>query len=85
MATINANELAELRGTAGRNLGAAHWTKAQVNAALQAVEDRLTANATRNAIASDIEAAAPGVFSAQEKATLFGVWCHTAARRLGVN
>jgi predicted component of type VI protein secretion system len=61
-----------------------HYTKPQFNAALQAIEDRLQLAATRTAIANDIEAAAPGVFSAAEKNTLFGIWCVTAAQRLGV-
>jgi hypothetical protein len=83
MAVLNAQQLTALRNAAERNLGV-HYTKPQFNAALQAIEDRLQLAATRTAIANDIEAAAPGVFSAAEKNTLFGIWCVTAAQRLGV-
>lgn len=86
MATITATQLTELRSIARRNLTPAtpHYTKAQVNAALQAIEDRVQLAATKTAISNDIEAAAPGVFSAGEKTTLFGIWCATAAIRLNV-
>lgn len=84
MATLTAAELQELRSVLTRNTATQTWTKAQVNAALQAIEDRIRLAGTQNTIAGDIEAAAPGVFSAGQKATLFGVWCLSAARRLGV-
>jgi uroporphyrinogen decarboxylase len=50
MAKFSAAELALLRQAAVRNgLGnSIHWTKAQINAALQAVEDRVNLAATRN-------------------------------------
>lgn len=83
MAALTANQLTELRHAARRNIAQA-GTKPQINAALQAIEDRMLSTATRNAIQADIEAAAPGVFTNGEKNTLFGVWCVTAANRLGV-
>lgn len=84
MATLTANELAELRAYCVPNMGTAHWTKTNVNAALQAVEDRMQLAATKTAIGSDIEAAAPGVFSAAEKTKLFAIWAVTFARRQGI-
>jgi hypothetical protein len=84
MAVLNATDLADLRGVAQRNL-VVHYTKTQVNAALQAIEDRMQLASTKTALGNDIEAAAPGVFTAAEKTTLFGIWCWTAAKRLGIN
>jgi len=84
MAVLNPTELAELRQTMARNTATVNFTKTQVNAALQAIEDRLRAAATQTALSNDIEAVAPGAFSAGQKSTLFGVWCVSAARRLGV-
>jgi hypothetical protein len=84
MAQFTSDQLAELRARLNANTATQSWTKPQVNAALQAIEDRLRLAATQNAIGSDIEAAAPGVFSAAQKQLLFGVWCYTAAKRLGV-
>lgn len=83
MAALTVPQLTALRNAAERNV-AVHYTKAQLNAALQAVEDRMVLAATRTALAADIEAAAPGVFSAAEKQTIFALWCLTAAQRLGV-
>ena len=83
MAVFTAPELQLLRQTMARQFPPT-WTKAQVNAALQAIEDRLRLAATQTTIANDIEAAAPGVFSAAQKSRLFGVWCFSAAARLGV-
>ena len=83
MATLTTEELQELRHSMARQFPVT-WTKTQVNAALQAIEDRMRLASTQNAIATDIEATAPGVFTAGQKARLFGVWCVTAAQRLGV-
>lgn len=83
MATLSASELQTLRQTMTRQFPPT-WTKPQVNAALQAIEDRVRLAATQTAISNDIEAAAPGVFNAAQKARLFGVWCVSAAARLGV-
>lgn len=85
MATISAADLVELRRCAAKNSATQNWTKAQINAALQAIEDRLQLAATKTAISNDIEAVAPGVFTGPQKTLLFGVWAFNAARRLGVN
>lgn len=85
MATFTSAELQELRGVLNRNTATQTWTKAQVNAALQAIEDRVRLAGTQTTIGNDIESAAPGVFSAGQKTTLFGIWCASAARRLGIN
>ena len=84
MAVLTEDERQELRSLMTRNTAEQGWDKAQINAALQAVEDRMRSAATQNAIGADIEAAAPGVFNAQQKQLLFGIWCSSAARRLGV-
>jgi hypothetical protein len=84
MAVLSASELAELRSALTRNTTTQTWTKAQVGAALQAIEDRVRLAGTQTTIANDIEAAAPGIFSAGQKTTLFGIWCLSAARRLGI-
>ncbi len=85
MATLSPTEVQTLRQSMAGNSSTVHWTKAQFNAAMQAVEDRMQAASTKTAIASDIEAAAPGVFNAAEKSRLFAIWCLTAAQRLGVS
>jgi hypothetical protein len=84
MAVLSSADLQELRSRLCFNTSTQTWTKAQVNAALQAIEDRVQLTATKNAIAGDIEAAAPGVFDASQKQLLFGIWCYSAARRLGI-
>lgn len=84
MATLSNPELIEMMRHMCNNTATQTWTKAQVSAALQAVEDRVRLASTQNAIANDIEGAAPGVFSSQQKLIIFGVWCVSAARRLGV-
>lgn len=85
MATLTATQLLDLRHVMARNVTPQTWTKAQLAAALQAVEDRLRLAGTQSTLANDIEAAAPGVFTAQQKQALFGVWCYTAAQRLGIS
>jgi len=84
MAVLTDLEKQELRSALNRNLDTQTWTRAQVDAALQAVEDRMGLASTSTAIGGDIETVAPGVFNAAQKQLLFGVWCVSAARRLGV-
>ena len=84
MAALTADQLAAFRALACRNAATQTWTKAQIGAALQAIEDRVRSTATQNAIGGDIETAAPGVFTGPQKTLLFGVWCVTAAQRLGI-
>lgn len=88
MATLTAAELREGRRTAARNNGVL-WTKPAINAALQAIEDRMISvsnvggQSIRGAISAAIEAVAAGVFNASQKDDLFVVWCLINARRGG--
>jgi len=50
-------------------LGTVTWNKSQINAATQAIEDRL--QASKSILNSDIETAAPGVFNATQKRVIF--------------
>lgn len=70
MATIPADIRADIRAelALGRNPS---WTKAQLNAAAQAIEDLLEQASTQTAINNAIEAAAAGVFNAAQKRALF--------------
>jgi hypothetical protein len=89
MATLTAAELQAGRRSAAR-AATVPWTKAQYNAALQAVEDRMVSlsnvggNSIRQAISTAIENAAPGVFNAAQKDDLFIVWSLLNARRGGI-
>lgn len=92
MAQFSAADLAALRQAAVRNaLGTTiHWTKPQINSALQAIEDSVASVSNVGAktfntyIGQAIEAAAPTVFSAAEKTKLFALWALTFAARNGV-
>lgn len=68
MAILTATELAAIRKKLAAN-GTVSWVKADVNAASQAIEDRLQASIT--ILNDDIEAAAPGVFNAAQKRLIF--------------
>ena len=72
MAVLSAAQLIELRNSCetGR---AGKGTKAQVNAATQAVEDYFE-NTARSGLGSAIETAAPGVFGANEKKAIVKAW-----------
>lgn len=74
MATITAGELLTMRRRAAEGAATQGWTKAQVNAALQAIED-LMETTGRTAINNAIEGAAPGVFSGAQKRLLFAAYC----------
>lgn len=52
--------------------GPVHYTKADVHAALQAIDTLVENN--RSAINNAIESAAPGVFTAEEKLLLVKIW-----------
>lgn len=65
MAILTVAELAAIRQRMARQFVPVIWTKAQVNAAVQAVEDRLVAS--KAVIGADIETAAPGKFDAAQK------------------
>jgi len=67
MAVLTAGELRNIRNSLERamNGAAITYTKPQINAATQAIEDRLqNSKATLN---NDIEGAAPGVFTVAQK------------------
>ena len=57
------------------------WLKSQINAGIQAIEDRWEAPGTQTALSNDIEAAAPGVFTAAEKKYLAAFWLIQKGRR----
>jgi hypothetical protein len=84
MAVFTSDQLAELRTRLNANTTVQTWTKPQVNAAWQAIEDFMMLTSTQNTLGGVIETAAPGGFNTAQKKLLFGVWCSTAARRLGV-
>jgi len=84
MATLTSAQLVELMRHVNKNVAEQTWTKAQISAALQAIEDRMLLASTKTTISSDIEAAAPGVFDNNQKNILFAVWCITFATRQGV-
>lgn len=71
MATITNERLAKHRQALSSKLSTVTWTKAQVNAAVQAVVDLLQSPSSRSAVSSEIETAAPGVFNATEKQEIF--------------
>ena len=89
MAVLTAEELTELRATSGRGQ-VVTYTKPQINAALQAIEDLFQSSANigprslQQALGLAIETAAPGVFGVGAKTKLFAIWCRLNARREGV-
>ncbi len=84
MAIFTVEQLGELRSALARNTATQSWTKPQVNAALQAIEDLMVQPSTRTAVSNAIEAAAPSVFDVAQKELLFAVWSLTYARRQGL-
>jgi len=66
------------------------WTKAHVNAAIQAIEDAVQSSSNvggrslKNYIGNAIETAAPGIFNAQLKDDLFVIWCRFNVERGGI-
>lgn len=89
MAVLTGAELEEARKRFAATRSAS-WTKAQINAALQAIETAMTGNANVGAssvkayVAAQIEAAAPGVFTAQQKDDLGVAWSRLNAERGGI-
>lgn len=89
MAVISASDLETLRRTFAAPRTPS-WTKAQVNAALQAIEDAMVSTSNvgprsvRSHISNAIEAVAPGVFSVAFKDDLFILWSMLNAKRGGV-
>jgi hypothetical protein len=50
------------------------WTKGEIDAAVEAIESRWDAAGTQSALSSDIETAAPGVFTVPQKKYLAAFW-----------
>jgi hypothetical protein len=74
MATIPAAKLTDARQWLSKEM-AVTYTKAQINAGLQAVENWFDTPAQRNAISSAINAAtAPVVLTADQKKKLVAFW-----------
>jgi hypothetical protein len=85
MAVLTAQELEVMRRHWERELGdEAHGlTKAQFNAAVQAIEDRF--ETSRNVLINDVNTAtAPATTSTRQKRLFLGVWCALKAYREGV-
>ena len=81
MAVLSGLELAELRRAMATN-GTVTWTKPQINAALQAIEDWFEAN--RASLGAAIEAVAPGLYTAPRKKRLVAYWLRQKFVREGV-
>jgi hypothetical protein len=75
MATLTSDELTEVRRILAQKQGdGVNWTKAQINAAAQAVEDLLVTTSFQNAVSSAINTAtSPLVMTAAQKKYLFAV------------
>jgi hypothetical protein len=80
MAVLTTEQLAPIRRNAAEEI-APRWTKPQINAGLQAIEDWFEAN--RLALGSAIETAAPGVFNATQKRLLVKCWLLSKFERGG--
>lgn len=67
MATLTPEELRVIRNAIEKRVNGfgVNYTKAQINAAAQAIEDRLQNSKT--VLNNDIESAAPGVFNVPQK------------------
>lgn len=83
MAALTDQERQDLWGLLNRNTPEQTWTKPQINAALQAVEDLMEQPATRTQVGNAIEAAAPGAFNAAVKQQIFLTWASSYTRRKG--
>lgn len=68
MAILTQIQLAKVRRKLS-NGRTSTWNKPQVNAAIQAIEDRL--QASKSILNSDIESAAPGIFTVAQKRIIF--------------
>jgi len=72
MAILTANELVAIRRQCAAERATVNYTKAQINAALQAIEDFF--EASRASLGAAIETAAPGKFNVAEKRQLVKFW-----------
>lgn len=88
MAVLTTAEKEALRQLAAR--GAVSWTKAHIDAALDAIEAAVVSTSNvgnrslKTYIGNAVETAAPGVFSAGQKDNLFALWCRLNAQRGGI-
>jgi hypothetical protein len=73
MAILSPSELTDLRQRCAANVNTLSWTKAEVNAALQALEDWFDTSGRADAAAA-MEAAAPGVFTNPQKRLIGKYW-----------
>ena len=85
MATLTLEELAAARAAKNRDGEVVTWLRADINAAVQAIEDLLEQVSTRTAISNAIEAAAPTKFTNSQKRRLFLLVCALKARAAGIN
>lgn len=87
MATLSSTELATLRNDCEKSILAGalalNYTKAQINASLQALENYFEAT-TRAGFGTAIENAAPGVFNANQKKRLAAFYIRQKCLREGV-
>jgi len=79
---LTETDLVELRQDMARASATLAWRKANVNAALQAIETWFEAN--RASLGAAIETAAPGYFNATQKKQLVAFWLGQKCRREGV-
>lgn len=73
MAVLTPEELADLRRRVRRSVGDVSWTKPQINAALQAIEDWFELNRTLIVAAIDT-ASNPFTFTGPQKKALVAYW-----------
>ena len=84
MAILTADQLTELRQRFAATLATLGVTKAEVNAALQAVEDYFE-NTARAGFGAAIETAVPAKFTAAQKKRLVAYWLLQKFTREGVS
>lgn len=81
MATLTTEQLVELRQMLARSSTTVTWTKTQVSAAMQALENDWNTFLTR--ANTDIETAVPGVFTIPQKALILRTFLAQKVRRDG--
>jgi hypothetical protein len=84
MPVITPEEFSEFINDMNSRTDEQSWTKPEIRAAVQAIEDFFALGATRQTIAGKIEEVAPGVFNGQQKELIFALWCKVFARRTGL-
>lgn len=90
MAILTVAQRAGIREYLARLRPNINYTKAQIDAALQAIEDRMTGTtnvgnrSVKAVISLDVDGAAPGIFSVAQKDDLFLIWSDFNRRRGGI-